>query len=311
MGYKLAGFDVVGGVEIDAQMADLYQRNMRPRRLFRTPVGELAGDDVELPGELFSLDILDGSPPCSTFSFSGARDKKWGQKRKFREGQVEQVLDSLFMDYLKLVAKLRPKVSIAENVKGMVSGLAKGFAVEVLERYREIGYEPQLFVLNSARMGVPQSRERAFFIARRRDLKADPINLSFREPVITAEEAIADLPPQTDERPLSKTARNLWHMTRVGRGFNDAAGPNSWFNWRRSAPNLPFPTIPAFEAGLILHWSECRRLTKREVVRAQTFPEDYDFGDVRPFYVCGMSVPPLMMQRIAIAVRDKWWNGAA
>lgn len=50
------------------------------------------------PNELFKLDILDGSPPCSTFSLAGEREKNWGKNKKFREGQASQVLDDLFLN---------------------------------------------------------------------------------------------------------------------------------------------------------------------------------------------------------------------
>jgi DNA (cytosine-5)-methyltransferase 1 len=48
------------------------------------------------------LDILDGSPPCSSFSMAGNREKDWGKEKKFREGQAEQVLDNLFFDFIDL-----------------------------------------------------------------------------------------------------------------------------------------------------------------------------------------------------------------
>jgi hypothetical protein len=50
----------------------------------------------KIPADLFELDILDGSPPCSSFSMAGSREKAWGEKKKFREGQAHQVLDDSF-----------------------------------------------------------------------------------------------------------------------------------------------------------------------------------------------------------------------
>jgi DNA (cytosine-5)-methyltransferase 1 len=51
--------------------------------------------------ELFDIDILDGSPPCSSFSMSGSREKAWGKNKKFREGQANQVLDDLFFHFIQ------------------------------------------------------------------------------------------------------------------------------------------------------------------------------------------------------------------
>ena len=77
-----------------------------------------------LPEELYHLDILDGSPPCSTFSMSGLREDAWGKEKKFKEGQKTQVLDTLFFDFIALAKRLKPKVVIAENVKGLLLGNA-------------------------------------------------------------------------------------------------------------------------------------------------------------------------------------------
>ena len=71
----------------------------------------------EFPEELYHLDILDGSPPCSTFSMAGQREENWGKNKKFREGQASQILDDLFFEFIDLAAILKPKIVIAENVK--------------------------------------------------------------------------------------------------------------------------------------------------------------------------------------------------
>jgi len=125
MGYKLAGCDVIAANDIDKEMAYHYKLNLNPKHYFLCPVKDLLTQD--LPNELYNLDILDGSPPCSSFSMAGSREKTWGKEKHFREGQAKQVLDDLFFDYLDLVDKLKPRVAIAENVKGMIAGKAKGY----------------------------------------------------------------------------------------------------------------------------------------------------------------------------------------
>ena len=65
MGYKMAGFDVIGANDIDPQMAKIYKHNHNPKHFFLCPIGDLL--KMDLPDELYNLDILDGSPPCSTF----------------------------------------------------------------------------------------------------------------------------------------------------------------------------------------------------------------------------------------------------
>ena len=95
---------------------------------------------------------------------SGSREKAWGKKKKFREGQSEQILDDLFFHYIDLAFKLRPKVVVAENVKGMLMGNAKGYVKQIIGLLGTAGYDVQLFLLNGASMGLPQKRERVFFI---------------------------------------------------------------------------------------------------------------------------------------------------
>ena len=97
---------MIGANDIDPEMAYHYKLNHDPKYYFLCPIKDLLTQD--LPDELYDLDICDGSPPCSSFSVAGNRDKDWGKKKKFREGQSSQVLDDLFFDYLDLIEKLKP-----------------------------------------------------------------------------------------------------------------------------------------------------------------------------------------------------------
>ena len=124
MGYKLAGFNVLGCNEIDPKMIESYVANHKPKYAFLEPIQTFKLRD-DLPEDLFNLDILDGSPPCSSFSMSGSREKDWGKEKKFSEGQSLQVLDTLFYDFIDLAEKLQPKVVVAENVTGILKGNAQ------------------------------------------------------------------------------------------------------------------------------------------------------------------------------------------
>ena len=118
MGYKLSGFDVLGGIEIDPEMMKVYKTNHDPKHSFLMGVQDFNKIQREnIPKELFDLDILDGSPPCSSFSSAGSREKSWGKNKKFREGQSVQVLDDLFFHFIETARILQPKIVVAENVK--------------------------------------------------------------------------------------------------------------------------------------------------------------------------------------------------
>ncbi|MCD7762544.1 MAG: DNA cytosine methyltransferase, partial [Lachnospiraceae bacterium] len=74
MGYKLAGYDVVGNCEIDPDMEKIYVQNHHPAHTYLMDIREFNRLQV-FPDELKNLDILDGSPPCSVFSDAGDREK--------------------------------------------------------------------------------------------------------------------------------------------------------------------------------------------------------------------------------------------
>ena len=314
MGYKRAGCEIVAANDIDPEMAWHYQHNLHPPRYYLCPIRDLLTAD--LPPELFALDILDGSPPCSTFSMAGSREKSWGQDKHFREGQAKQVLSDLFFDYLDLVARLKPKVAIAENVKGMLLGNAKGYTKLVMARFKAIGYRPQLFLVNAADCGVPQKRERVFFCAIREDLNAPPLQLAPRHRWVSAGEATADLQVLTadEKRDCNTTdsALKYWAKTKQGESFSRIAsadkGKPSHFNWIRLSANHPSATLPAEHAKLH-HWSECRPLSFREWKRLGSFPDDYHAKtDKIGKYMIGMSVPPKMTEQVARAVCAQWLN---
>jgi DNA (cytosine-5)-methyltransferase 1 len=317
MGYKLAGCDVVAANDIDPEMAWHYRKNVDPPHYFLCPIRSLL--DASLPPEVSDLDILDGSPPCSTFSMAGSREKAWGKKKHFREGQAEQVLSDLFFDYLDVVELLRPRVAIAENVKGMIVGNAKGYTKMVMQRFKQIGYVPQLFLLNAADCGVPQRRERVFFCAIRRDLARRSLNLCPKMPWVTAAQATADLQELTsqemaDNAPAASDLK-WWRATLRGHSYSDVVsrreGRNSLFQHVRLNGNEPAPTLSANHT-LFTHWDECRRLTFREWKRLGSFPDDYVAKDEKiGKYMVGMSVPPRMTQAVASAVIDQWLDGGS
>lgn len=311
MGYKLAGCNVLGGVEIDPEMMEVYKTNHSPKHSFLMGVQDFKNiPNDKLPPELFDLDILDGSPPCSSFSTAGAREKKWGKKAHFREGQAEQVLDELFFEFIKVAKKLKPKVVVAENVKGMLLGNAKYYVKMIRQAFEEAGYDVQLFLLNAAFMGVPQRRERTFFIARRRDLNLDPIKLEFNMKPIPVSLAIGDLVDQARfGRALTRETQDLWEKVKPGESLAKAHPKGHRFNAIKVNPAEPANTLAAGGDANPIHWAEPRRFSTLENGRIQTFPDDYNYLSFKDNYICGMSVPPKMMEKVAIQIRKQWLNG--
>ena len=311
MGYKLAGCDVVAACDIDKEMAEHYKANHHPVNYFLMPIKGLLDEDLS---QFINIDILDGSPPCSTFSMAGNREKDWGKEKKFREGQSVQVLSDLFFDFLDVAEVIKPKVIIAENVKGMIAGNAKGYCRMIFARLREMGYKPQLFLLNAADCGVPQKRERVFFCALRNDINKPELQITTNCRWITAGEATADLQELTEEERKASAPTGIdklyWAQTPPGISYSKTCmrmhGKNSYFNQKRLHKDQPCNTIPG-NAGGINHWAEMRKITFREAKRLASFPDDYWAKTDRiGKYMIGMSVPPKMMEVIARAVCKQW-----
>jgi DNA (cytosine-5)-methyltransferase 1 len=308
MGYKLAGFEMLGICEIDPQMARIYKQNHKPKMVYLEDIRVFRKRE-DLPVELFNLDILDGSPPCSSFSTAGNREKDWGKEKVFREGQAKQRLDDLFFEYIALVKRLQPKVAVAENVSGLLKGAAKGYVKEIQAAFKDAGYDLQVFLFNAASMGVPQKRQRSFFIARRSDLNLAPLKCHFDDKPIT----FGQVRKEGDGQYKQPTPYdlNVWKNRKsTDKSYADVnvrlTGKTSNFNSVFIYDNDVCNTIAASNGNSLAVVYGNRFMSVRELKCCGTFPQDYDFMDAHPKYVIGMSVPPVMTARIAEQIQWQW-----
>lgn len=301
MGYKLAGCEVLGCCEIDKRMNDVYIANHHPKYNFLMDIREFnALPNEELPKELFNLDILDGSPPCTTFSMAGQREETWGKEKKFREGQASQTLDDLSFVFIETVSKLKPKVVIMENVEGLLLGEAFDYVRKIYKQLKEAGYKVNHWLLKGEKMGVPQTRHRVFFVAIRDDIGINPLDLdmSFNYEPITYGEIRSGTPQKIKEnsqqykmlclaQPNDKCIADV-----LKRELNKSSCFSDMIVWDddicctiTGKANIMSPITKS-------------RISREDVIHIQTFPEDYDFKNEPYGYICGMSVPPIMIKRI-------------
>ena len=313
MGYKLAGFDVLGCNEIDPKMIEAYKINHNPKYAYLEPI-QTFKNRKDLPKELYNLDILDGSPPCSSFSMAGNRDKDWGKEKKFREGQAEQVLDTLFFDFIDLAKELKPKVVVAENVKGLLQGNAIEYVKEIYKQFDASGYYCQHWLLDASRMGVPQRRERVFFVCLRKDLakrflyqkdmftKVPKLELNFNEKPILFKELIQD---RWQRKSLPQSDVKYWEEANdLGRGF--LKNGNKFGFFYKALDNLVCATIDTSSRYAI---SQSKHLLlDSEFINIGSFPKDYNFNGNRIQYLIGMSVPPVMTAQISSRIYEQWLN---
>lgn len=298
MGYKLAGCEVIGCCEIDTKMNEVYVKNHKPKHNFLMDIRDF--NKLEnLPEELYDLDILDGSPPCTTFSMAGDREDSWGKKKKFREGQVEQTLDDLSFVFIETVAKLRPKVVIMENVEGLIKGEAWTYVQKIYKQLIDVGYRVKHWLLKGENMGVPQARHRVFFIAVRKDIDFDleRLDMSFNYEPILFGEIKSGVGAEASEKAKILLDNAIESDTLLSLAYERVYGKSSWFTHALCRDNYVMPTVVAGHACM---WrlTEKTHCSNEDYINAQTFPQDFDFGKESVSYICGMSVPPVMIKRI-------------
>lgn len=305
MGYKRAGFNVLGNCEIDPKIAEIYKKNLHPKYSYVMDIRDFNKLE-DIPDELMNLDVLDGSPPCSTFSIAGDREKAWGKEKKFAEGQKLQTLDDLFFIFLDTVEKLQPKIVVAENVTGLIKGNARGYVNQIIKRFHELGYEVQIFQLDSSFMDVPQKRERIFFIANRckfskLELKFDGKPIKFGQ----IREKSGIYADTYNSRKIMKYGRKTDTTMKT---INERIeGITKGYNNLIFQDNKVAQTLAA--SGTLYRGCDAKHPTITDLVNISAFPQDYDFlGASRTGvqFVCGMSVPPNMMAHIASEIKRQW-----
>lgn len=300
MGYKLAGCEVIGNVEIDPKMNEVYKINHNPKHNYCMDIRDFNNLE-DLPQELYNLDILDGSPPCTTFSMAGLREESWGKKKKFREGQAEQTLDDLSFVFIKTVEKLQPKVVIMENVEGLIKGEAWSYVQEIYKQFKDIGYSVKHWLLKGEDMGVPQKRHRVFFIATRLNFNLEKIDLNFNYQSITYGEIKSGIGRSINKNTQAYKTLCIANQNdlRLADVFKRIGEEERCFGAKIAWDNNILQTITAkldYYRGV-----EKTMISTDDIIAAQTFPIDYNFQEknwANVSYFCGMSVPPIMIKRI-------------
>lgn len=305
MGYKLAGYELIGNLEIDPKKNAAYVKNHHPKYNYVEDIRKFRMRD-DLPQELYELDVLDGSPPCLTFSMAGSRDEKWGEV--FTHDGITQRWDDLFFEYIALAKKLQPKVVVAENVKGILLGDAIDYVRRIYDAFDDAGYYCQHQLFDASKMGVPQRRERVFFVCLRKDL-AQPflyqkdfftlvpqINMTFNEPLITCRDCQLELGEE-----ITKCYKEDYDRLKRGE-------PKKYLQSGLVDIDSVHPTIIegySGKASPMPDW-EPRWLSDSDLCKIGTFPQDYDFNGIKPHKLIGRSVPPVMIAQIASRVYE-WW----
>lgn len=156
-GFRQAGWRIVAASDVDSGASATFRRNFPEASFFEGPISkvtaEMLMDETGLkPGD---LDCLIGGPPCQSFSYNNHQRSADDERAR------------LFRRYLKIVATLRPKTLVMENVPGMLSVGGGSIVKAIRRRLKKLGYEVAIRILYAEDFGVPQQRRRVFVVASR------------------------------------------------------------------------------------------------------------------------------------------------
>jgi DNA (cytosine-5)-methyltransferase 1 len=288
-GFQRAGFDIVWANDIWEDAVESYRLNLGDHICCKN-IKDIDAHDIP------DADVLIGGFPCQGFSVAN--------RNRFAEDER----NALYLQLLRVLKAKQPKFFVGENVKGIKS-LDGGRVFDmILSDFRSAGYSVEHAILNAADYGVPQKRERVFFVGVRNDLGVD-----------------LDFPPPCTHAPSEIAAvAGLLPWVGMGEALKDIPEPhegsslenhdysryklrfNGYLGHRTIDPAQPAPTITARgddRGGVVVihHPGNHRRLTARETAIIQSFPPTYRFfGPKTTVYrQVANAVPPRLAQVIA------------
>ena len=338
LGYKIAGFKVLWASEFIPAAQETYRANHPGTILDCRDIRIVQPEEIldAIGMKIGEIDILDGSPPCASFSTAGKREEGWGRIKNYSD--TKQRTDDLFFEFSRLLRGLQPKVFVAENVSGLIKGVAKGYFLSILADLKACGYNVKCKLLDAQWLGVPQTRQRTIFVGVRNDLNLEPVfpkPLPYRYSVRDALPWISNVTQDTKGqfeirsqnglKPCdSITASNAYHLSveaetdisryAIGAEWDKIKiGEQSekYFSLVKPTLNAPCPTITQ-TAGLtgaagVVHPTEKRKFSIAELKRICAFPDDFVLTGTysQQWERLGRAVPPVMMSHIASTIRDQ------
>jgi DNA (cytosine-5)-methyltransferase 1 len=189
LGFEMAGLDVVWSSEFVEAAREVHKLNFPHCIVDPRDIRNVSPEEIlEAAGlKKREVDVLNGSPPCASFSTAGQRQKSWGKVKGYSE--TKQRTDDLFFEFARLIEGIKPKTFVAENVPGLNQGKAKGYLQIIYKKLVSCGYAVKIRELDAQWMGVPQARKRIIFVGVRKDLPFEfiyPKPLQYRYTVADA-----------------------------------------------------------------------------------------------------------------------------
>ena len=304
LGFTMAGFTISVASDYDKNVEKTYTFNKPKTKFILGDVAKISADDIYQYEK--NVDVVIGGPPCQGFSLANTKTRT-----------MDNPASQASWHFIRLVDELSPKVFVMENVLGFLSMEGGEVYKEFYERFKKLGYKVQFFVPRADEFGVPQRRERVFFIGTK---NGEFFSFLPTKKTVTVGEAISDLfslpeggggeyvseytkPPQTEYQEfMRKGSRKLFnHRSTLSNAklverFKHIPQGGNWRNiptqlmkeykdlskvhshiYKRLEWNNTAVTIANFRKAVILHPKENRIISVREAARIQSFPDKYRF----------------------------------
>lgn len=322
LGIEKAGFNTIALIEYDKDAATTLKKNRPAWNVICEDIANISSQNLS---EYFNLDVgeldlLSGGAPCQSFSYAG---KRLG---------LEDARGTLFYHYAVFLEKLRPKVFLFENVRGLLTH-NHGYTYEtIVSIFSQAGYTIQKQVLNAWDYGVAQKRERLITIGIRNDLK-DLLKIPFPSPHLyrpVLRDVLQNV-PTSEGAQYSEYKRKVFRLVPPGGYWRDIS-PDIAKEYMKSCwhmsggrtgilrrlsfdePSLAVLTSPSQKQTDRCHPIEERPFNIRENARIQCFPDNWKFyGSVGSQYKqVGNAVPVMLAYEIAKQISkelEKYYKG--
>ena len=312
LGFEKAGFNVVIANEFDKNIWETFKVNHPNTKLIEGDIRNIKEED--LPDK---VDGIIGGPPCQSWSEAGSLKG------------IDDDRGKLFYEYIRILKSKQPKFFLAENVSGMLADRHSEAVNNILQMFKECGYNVSLTLVNAKNYGVAQERKRVFYIGFRSDLNIDFVfpkgSTEDDDKKITLRDIIWDL-KDTAVPALEKNQHNPDAINN-NEYFTGSYSPifmsrNRVKNWDEQAF-----TVQASGRQCQLHpqapkmvkvdKNDCRfvegkehlyrRMTIREIARIQGFPDSFKFiykNTNDAYKMIGNAVPVNLAYEVACAIKS-------
>ncbi len=300
-GLVMAGFTPVASVEIMPEAVETYKYNFVNKKGFNEKVETRDIRTQEVKEELYKtignqhIDLIVGGFPCQGFSMAGNR-------------VISDPRNSLYLEMLEIVKNVKPDYVVMENVEGLRTMLDGKVETQIINDYKEIGYEINVTTLNAADYGVAQQRKRVIFIGNRIGNKNyhpkplyEPNNYKtlgsaiYKFMNIDEDKSINHVFTRHTED-MKKRLANVPEGSSLFKNYSDS--------WKKSPWDKPSCTIKENHGAVNIHPKLPRVLTAREIAAIQSFPDDFIFQGAKKWQLVqiGNAVPPLLGKAIGLSV---------